>query len=134
MSDSASATATASETATVQAPGSICHVDFYVPDLEKAKAFYEGVFGWQLQAFQPTEWYFAPASGPCGCLIQGTPATEGASILYMNVDDIPATIAKAKRLGATLVKDRTEIPGGHGFIAHIRAPEGNLLGLWSRLG
>lgn len=53
-------------------------------------------------------------------------------MIYVNVDDIPGTLARAEAMGATTVKPKTEIPGGHGFFAQLKAPDGNAWGLYSR--
>jgi hypothetical protein len=113
--------------------GAICHIEITAPDLEKARAFYGDLFGWQFQPFQPTEMYFmTPAGSPCGCMCQGEADIAGKTRIYVNVDDIPATIAKASELGAKVLLPKTEIPGGHGFFAHLRAPEGNTIGIYCK--
>lgn len=122
------------ETATTPQPGSIVHIEFTTPDLAKAKAFYGELFGWEFHPFMATEWYFQTPKGwgPCGCVMQGEPATDGKTMLYVNVTDIAETLAKAATLGATTAKEKTEIPGGHGFFAHMKAPDGNVWGIYCR--
>ncbi|MBX3471211.1 MAG: VOC family protein [Planctomycetes bacterium] len=122
------------ETATTPQVGSIVHIEFTTPDLAKAKAFYGELFGWEFQPFQPTEWYFQTPKGwgPCGCVIQGPAAGDARTMLYVNVDDIPATLARALDLGAKTIKDKTEIPGGHGWFAQLQAPDGNVWGIYCR--
>ena len=113
--------------------GAICHVEFTVPDLQKAKDFYGPLFKWDVHNFQPKELYFmSPQGGPCGCILEGTPAGDEKTAFYVNVDDIAATLDKASKMGARVTLPKTEIPGGHGWIAKFRAPEGNVLGLYSR--
>lgn len=132
------ATATETETkmerATEPQNGSICHIEFTTPDLTKAQAFYSKLFGWEFQAFQPTEMYFmTPKSwGPCGCMLQGPAAADARTMIYVNVQDIGATLAQGSKLGATTIKQKTEIPGGHGFFAHMKAPDGNVWGIYCR--
>lgn len=122
------------EIATTPQVGSIVHIEFTTPDLAKAKEFYGDLFGWEFQPFQATEWYFQTPKGwgPCGCVLQGAPAADAKTMLYVNVDDIAATLAKGEQLGATTVKPKTEIPGGHGFFAHMKAPDGNVWGIYCR--
>jgi hypothetical protein len=31
-----------------------------------------------------------------------------------------------------MIKAKTEIPGGHGFFAHMKAPDGNVWGIYSK--
>lgn len=113
--------------------GAVCHVEFTVPDLGKAQAFYAPLFKWDFFPMGEKELYFmSPKGGPCGCVLQGASHTDDKTTFYVNVDDIAATLAHATSLGAKVVLPKTEIPGGHGFIAKFRAPEGNVLGLYKR--
>jgi hypothetical protein len=114
--------------------GAICHVEFTVPNLEQAKAFYTSLFGWEFFEFQPTEFYFQTPKnwGPCGCIMQGEPETTGKTTIYANVNDIPSILARATELGAKIITPKTEIPGGHGFFAKFQAPDMNHIGIYSR--
>lgn len=115
--------------------GTICHVEFTAPNLDAAKTFYGGLFGWEFQSFSENEWFFqATGNGPCGCIMKGNASTDAKTLVYVNVDDLNTTLKKAQNLGAKTVKPRTEIPGGHGYFAQLRAPEGNVLGIYSRNG
>ena len=121
------------ETAFHPVHGTVCHVEFTVPDLTKASKFYGNLFGWEFFAFGENEMYFqATNAGPCGCIAEGKADTDGKTTIYVNVDDIGTTLTKAKKLGATVTLPKTEIAGGHGFTARIRAPEGNVFGIYNR--
>jgi predicted enzyme related to lactoylglutathione lyase len=48
---------------------------------------------------------------------------------YVLVDDISAATHKAKALGATVLKDATEV-AGMGWFSIIADPTGAALGLW----
>jgi predicted enzyme related to lactoylglutathione lyase len=114
--------------------GAICHVEFRTPDLEEASKFYAEIFGWEFQPKGADEWMFAtPArgAGVCGCMIRGAPAASGTTVLYVNVAEIEATLGRAARRGATTVRPKTAIGEGHGFCAELRAPDGNIFGVWS---
>jgi uncharacterized protein len=55
---------------------------------------------------------------------------EGSAWLpYVLVDDIAAATAKARSLGANIVKDVTEVTGAGSF-SIIVDPTGAVLGLW----
>ena len=114
--------------------GSVCHVEFYAPDVEAAKSFWESLLGLGFHPMGPNEYYFHGKTGwgPGGCLIKGEPNCTAQPAIYWQVDDIPATLARAVELGATQVRAKTEIGGNHGFFAHFRTAEGNLFGVWSR--
>lgn len=116
------------------AQGSVCHVEFYAPDVEAAKSFWGELLGLTFQPMGPNEYYFHGKSGwgPGGCLMQGDANCTAAPVIYWQVDDIVATLAHATKLGASTVKPKEAIPGNHGCIAHFKTAEGNLFGLWSR--
>ena len=113
--------------------GAVCHVEFTVPDFQKAKEFYGPLFQWDFHPMSPENWYFmSPKGGPCGCINKGSAPTDTKTMLYVNVSDINTTLDKAKKTGATVRMPKTEIPGGHGFIAQLKAPDGNVFGLYNR--
>jgi predicted enzyme related to lactoylglutathione lyase len=55
-----------------------------------------------------------------------------AWVAYVNVDDIGAATAKAKSLGATILREVTEVPNAGSF-SIIVDPTGAILGLWQPL-
>jgi predicted enzyme related to lactoylglutathione lyase len=57
------------------------------------------------------------------------PGVPSAWLAYVQVDDIGAATQKAKSLGATVVKDVTEVMGA-GHFSIISDPTGAVLGLW----
>ena len=61
------------------------------------------------------------------------PGAPSAWLAYVEVDDIAAATKKAKSLGATIVKDVTEVPGA-GWLSIIQDPTGAVLGLWKPKG
>ncbi len=120
--------------ATVPQNGSICHVEFTVPNIEQSAKVYGQLFGWNFMPFQSDSWYFTTPNnyGPCGCMNQGKAALESQTMIYVNCDNLNGMIAKAGELGAKTITPRTEIPGGHGWFATIKMPEGNTWGLYSK--
>ena len=57
------------------------------------------------------------------------PGAPSAWLAYVLVDDIAAATAKAKSLGAKVMKDVTEVMG-EGWLRIIVDPTGACLGLW----
>lgn len=111
--------------------GSIVHIDLAVPNLETDMKAYQELFGWQVFPFQPKEHYFHAQGdwGPGGCVAEGP---IGKCVVYVQVNDILETCSKAEKLGGSVVLPKNAIPGGHGFCAHLKMPEGNVIGVWSR--
>jgi len=58
-------------------------------------------------------------------------STADGSLIYLNVDGrLDACVARVAKAGGAIVLPRTGI-GEHGFIAMVRDPEGNVVGLHS---
>jgi predicted enzyme related to lactoylglutathione lyase len=57
------------------------------------------------------------------------PGGQSFWLAYVLVDDIEASTKKAKSLGATVMKDVTEVMG-MGWLSIIVDPTGAALGLW----
>jgi len=111
--------------------GSICHVEVPAPDLAKAKAFYEGVFGWETQPMGET--YLLFSAGPDGGgLDADAPVGDGGAVLVLAVPDIDEKLAEIEAAGGSALSGKTEIGGGHGFYAYFRDPNGNKMGVWSQ--
>ncbi len=111
----------------------ICHYEIPSTDFAKSKAFYEGLFGWTIQVM-PDESYmmFGEAGQGVGGGFNKVEAVGSEGIqIYIEVEDIPAILAKAKELGGDLLIDKTAIPG-HGFMAFFGDSCGVKIGLWSK--
>jgi predicted enzyme related to lactoylglutathione lyase len=103
-------------------------------DPEKAKAFYGQLFTWKMEDMPmgPGMAYtlIQPGEGTGGGLTkQMMPGAPSAWLAYVVVDDVSAATAKAKSLGATVLRDRTEVPE-MGWFSIISDPTGATLGLW----
>jgi predicted enzyme related to lactoylglutathione lyase len=111
----------------------VVHIELPTPDLEKSKAFYSAVFGWEVTAFPGGEFcmWRAP-DGPGGGFMKGVAVPEAGPIIYIEVEDMPATLAKAGESGGSTLKGRTEIGGGMGFYALLADNVGNRIGIWTR--
>jgi uncharacterized protein len=71
--------------------------------------------------------------GPGGGMMkQLIPNAPSAWLPYTLVDEIKAATQKAKSLGATVMKDVTEVPG-MGWFSIITDPTGAALGLWQSM-
>lgn len=110
------------------------HVELNTTDVTKAKSFYGSLFDWKLEDIPmgPGEIYtmIGVGSGTGGGLMKHpVPGAPSAWLAYVNVDDIQASTKKAKSLGATVMKDVTEVPG-MGWLSIILDPTGAALGLW----
>ena len=110
------------------------HVELATTDIDKAKTFYTSLFGWQLQDMDMgggtsyTMINVGEGTGG-GMMKHPVPGAPSAWLAYTLVDDVKAATAKAKSLGATIMRDVTEVPNA-GSLSIIIDPTGAALGLW----
>jgi predicted enzyme related to lactoylglutathione lyase len=113
------------------------HVELNTSDLAKAKAFYGELFEWELQDIPMGEGQHTytmirvgddgTGGGMMSMPMPGAPSTW---LAYVDVDDVADATKRARALGATIVRDVTEIPG-YGSFSIIADPTGAMLGLWA---
>src|SRR5580658_6154176 len=91
------------------------HVELNTTDVSKAKAFYGSLFHWTLEdVAMPGGSYTMIKVGEGtggGIMKHPVPGAPSAWLAYVSVDDVAASTKKAKSLGATVMKDVTEITG-----------------------
>ena len=112
-------------------------VHFEIPsmNLERSKKFYENLFGWRIEAVPGMDYSMINVEdGIGGGLSKGAkPSTELGIGLYFEVDDIPASLAKAAKSGGKELTPKTAIGGGEmGYFGEFSDPDGNRIGLWSK--
>jgi predicted enzyme related to lactoylglutathione lyase len=114
------------------------HVELSTTDLDKAKSFYQSMFDWQLNEADVgggmTYTMIGVGEGTGGGMMkQMVPGAPSAWLAYVQVDDIEAATAKAKSLGATIMRDVMEVMDA-GWLSIIIDPTGACLGLWKPKG
>ena len=109
------------------------HVELNTTDVDKAKAFYGGLFKWTLEDVPMGDSAYTMikvGTGTAGGMMKHpVPGAPSAWLAYVLVDDIAASTAKARSLGATIMKDVTEVMG-MGWLSILIDPTGAALGLW----
>jgi predicted enzyme related to lactoylglutathione lyase len=110
------------------------HVELNTTDPGKAKSFYKQLFTWKMEDMQmgPDFTYttIQPGEGTGGGLMQHPmPGAPSMWLAYALVDVVKATTEKARALGATIIKDVSEVPN-MGWFSIIMDPTGAALGLW----
>jgi predicted enzyme related to lactoylglutathione lyase len=64
-----------------------------------------------------------------GMMKHPMPGAPSAWLAYVGVDDVAAATAQAKSLGATILMEKTEVPG-MGWFTVLLDPTGAALALW----
>ena len=120
--------------------GRIVHFEIPFDDGERARAFYAGLFGWQVQDL-PDMHYTLVMTGPVsedgassepgyinGGMMQRQEPLEHP-VVVIDVEDIDATLTAVTEQGGATVVPKQPV-GQMGFTAYFRDSEGNLMGLW----
>jgi uncharacterized protein len=113
------------------AHGDITHIDIPVDDIERAKTFYQDLFGWQIAevpGFEGYPMWQAPNKISGGGL---APRSEGFTQprSYVEVDSIDDALARAQANGGRVVMDRQPISETRWW-AIFEDPDGNQVGLY----
>ena len=107
------------------------HVELMTTDVAKAKAFYIGLFDWQLEEIPGMDYtVIKVGEGTGGGMMKCVqPDSPSYWMAYVHVDDAAVATEKARTLGAKICKEVTEIPG-IGWFSVITDPTGATLALW----
>lgn len=106
----------------------LVHFEIEAIDPERQRAFYSALFSWDISdgpIMSFTAGLGAPEAGPGGHIRQ---SSRSGVTLYIQVRDLVESLAKATELGATVVLERLDVPGGP-TLAAITDPDGNPLTL-----
>lgn len=113
----------------------IVHFDLPVDNVERAKKFYEKLFGWKFnQVPMPVPFYLIETKD-----LNGNPGVGGgmgerrlpeqSTMNYIGVPSVEEYIAKVKELGGNIIMQKTAVPGW-GYLAICVDTENNTFGLW----
>ena len=112
------------------------HVELNTTDVGKAKGFYGKLFDWTLEDMPAGMDYtlIKVGEGTAGGIMKHPmPGAPSFWLPYVSVDDIAASTAKATSLGATLIRDVTEIPNV-GWFSIFQDPTGAVLAMFKAKG
>ncbi len=114
----------------------IVHIEFSASDLQAAAKFYADLFGWKTEYVPQMNYVtFEAPPGPGGGFnpVDGQMTKPGDVFVYIQTDDIEATLAKAQSLGGKILVPKTEIPN-IGWFGFFTDPTGNRVGLFTGMG
>ncbi|TDE94076.1 VOC family protein [Occultella glacieicola] len=114
-------------------PLSIDYIEISVTDLQAAKDFYGGAFGWTFTSYgdeyagirTPAETDGEEAGG---LALVAEPRPAGGPLVLLYSGDLDATVRAVTGAGGRVVNGPYEFPGGRRF--HFTDPSGNELGVW----
>ena len=109
----------------------IVHIEFSAKDQEDTAKFYQEVFGWEIQHMPEMNY----STFMCDDKLGGgfNPVSEqnpaGTVIVYVQTDDVEATLKDIEARGGKTIVPKTEIPG-MGWFAIFADPTGNQVGIY----
>jgi len=105
--------------------GQLCYLQLPAADVSRAAAFYQAVFGWDIEEHAPD--FVAP--GLIGQWVEGRPpALDAGPMLWLQVADMDETLQQAAAHGAQILEPPSP-DGPTRTLATILDPEGNPIGL-----
>jgi uncharacterized protein len=106
----------------------VVHWEIGGRDLDTLAAFYRDVFGWEATTFDPDYRLVNLDEGIGGGLMRCRDDMPVYVTIYVDVDDLAATLKQVTELGGTQLLAPTPIPGVGAF-ALFQDPEGNTIGI-----
>jgi len=113
----------------------VVHFDIGSDDPERARKFYEALFGWKME-IPPgmTNYYLIETRD-----LEGKPGVDGGLgkrgepgqriTSYIGVSSVDEYVSKVEELGGKVATPRTAVPGW-GYLAVCFDTEDNMFGLW----
>ena len=112
---------------------SIVWFEIPVDDSDRAKTFYSKLFGWKINPLPHMEEYLHLDTGgadasPDGALMKRMHPNHTITN-YVSVPSVTTYAAKIEKLGGTICKPKTAVPG-MGYFAVCNDTEGNTFAIW----
>ena len=110
----------------------IVHFEIPVDDMERAKKFYQGLFGWQIAPAGPGGEDYHLIETEEGALAGGMMKRvmpEQRPVLYVQVESVDGHVEKIKQAGGQVVVPKTAVPT-MGWFAQAVDTEGNVFAVW----
>jgi uncharacterized protein len=121
---------------------SVAHFEIYADDPDQLEQFYTSLFDWKIERMPNMDYRLiktvdtdakgmpTQTGGINGGLMKRPAGYEGrAWVNYVNVESLEASIDRAQKLGASLMKGKSPVPG-MGWFAMLTDPQGNPFALW----
>ena len=110
--------------------GKVVHIEIKAADNDRSVAFYRDLFGWQFAESGMPELDYRMARLGDDMGVASYPSDDPGSgyLVYMDTDDIDASVAKVRELGGE-AGDKQPIPMT-GWFSHCKDTEGNTFGLF----
>ena len=116
-------------------PAPLAHFAIHADDVDRARSFYEQVFGWTFDAWGPPDFFKidtgADENAPIGALQARRALDDGGPTrgfeCTIAVDDVQSVTAAATSAGGKILMEPTTITGV-GELVFVEDTEGNIVG------
>jgi predicted enzyme related to lactoylglutathione lyase len=110
--------------------GKVVHIEVPSADADRATGFYSGLFGWEIGSseMEGFEYRMFQSAEDQGGAVMGSDTPGSGLVVYLDTDDIDASVAKVRELGGTAA-DKQPVPT-HGWFSACKDTEGNSFSLW----
>ncbi len=110
----------------------VVHFEIACKDGEAGQSFYKELFGWKITSDNPWNYGLVDTESDTGIGggitgVQPEMSHPGVMV-YVEVEDLQATLDKAESMGGKTTMPIMEIPGMV-ILAHFTDPDGNIIGI-----
>ena len=107
-------------------------LDIPSTNVAKSSTFYSKLFGWKMTPQGKDYVTFHAKSGLDGGIHKVNKPGQGVMV-FVEVGDVPTTLARVVGLGGKVLKPKTELDNNWGYWAAFKDPGGcTSVGLWSK--
>jgi predicted enzyme related to lactoylglutathione lyase len=112
----------------------VIHFEIVVDDANRAKKFYESVFGWKIGKYGPIDYWLVETGeksepGINGAIMKkGNQIKSKGTVNTVSVPSVDAFMNKVKENGGKVLTPKMPIPG-IGYFAYCQDTEGNTFGI-----
>jgi len=109
----------------------IVHVELAAKDRKALSKFYVNVFGWEVEDIDQIDYTTFKAGDGLGGGFNPVNETTppGTTTVYIETDDVTASLKAVEKAGGTILVPESEIPNT-GKFGLLRDPQGNMVGLF----
>ena len=107
----------------------IDYVEIPVTDMHKARAFFEGMFGWEFVEWGDEYYSFNDGRLDGGIRLSAEPAPATGVLIVFYSDDLERDVQRVQELGGTISQEIFSFPGGRRF--HFIDPVGTEFAIWT---
>jgi predicted enzyme related to lactoylglutathione lyase len=109
-------------------PHPIVHFEIPADDIERARKFYQDVFGWDIQPAEGGYNLITTGQEPGGGMMQRMAPEQGITV-YIGVESADDAAKRAQDHGATIIVPKQAVPG-MGYFVQLQDTEGNVFAIW----